>query len=80
LKESAKAGFLAAISDAVAQLGELGFHYRLEAVEGQETPKNGVLCSRCGGRGHNARGCKGGQKWAGSAAEAIRARNGSWRA
>jgi len=63
LKESAKTGFLATISDAMGQLGELGFPYRLEAVEEAPEGKNGHnRCSACGAAGHSKRTCpKGGQ-------------------
>ena len=66
LKEAAKTGFLATIGEAVGQLGELGFHYTLEAVEGAPEGKNGHnRCSACGAVGHSKRTCpKGGQNGA----------------
>lgn len=57
-KEAAKKGFLGTIDEALGQLKAIGFEYDLTAKDGLPAPKNGTLCSKCGGRGHNARGCK----------------------
>jgi hypothetical protein len=57
-KEAVKKGFLTTIDEALGQLKAIGFEYELRAIEGLPAPKNGTVCSKCGGRGHNARGCK----------------------
>ena len=48
---------LAGVKASLAELGCLGFEYKLEAVEEQETPKSGHSCSVCGGSGHSKRTC-----------------------
>ena len=56
-RESAKVGFLAAVNETLANLKAIGFEYQLVAVEGQETAKNGHVCSLCGKGGHSKRTC-----------------------
>jgi hypothetical protein len=64
LLESSKSALLNSISDNLAALSDLGFHYELVASGGRRSRSarssdkpSGRVCSICGQPGHNSRTC-----------------------